>query len=694
MITLEINNKEVRVKKGLTILQACQEIGIQIPRFCYHEKLSIAGNCRMCLVEVSKVVKPIASCALPVTENMKVFTETTIVKRAREGVLEFLLANHPLDCPICDQGGECDLQDQTMIYGNDRGRFYDYKRAVEDKNIGPLIKTVMTRCIHCTRCVRFLSEISNNNELGTTGRGGFMEIGTYIENRIIHSELSGNIIDLCPVGALTSKPYAFKARPWELKNIETIDIFDSFLSNIKVSIRGSEILRILPNISEYNQGWITDKIRFFYDSISYQRILQPAIKINNKFISLSWIQAYKKFYKIYLSQKWNINSFYGNNIDLQGLILFKELNNLLGASLIESINFSNNFMDFTKEEKNSSIYFDDTEFENYDLIVLIGVDLKQQNPLLNLQLKKNLKKKKLKIISFGLSSQDQNDFQSIGNTLESLIKFLEGRHKLSKLLIKAAQPLFLIAENLYFLKNINFFGFKYKNNVKIIFFASNSGILNAQELAININKFFIKNLFNYTKNNYMIFLYNTDEKKIIKNQNNFIIYQGHHGDINAIYADLIFPSLTFLEQKVSYLNYKGKIFDTNIIIKLNQLADWQIYHDLILIYKNLKNKLILNHDIIKNQNNFIKEINYFDNQNRYSLENIKNWLTYFSPVIIGEKSKYIFQLTNQLNIIKLKNILINNENDDYYMNDNLTRNSKIMSICSQKRKFIFDNFIN
>jgi len=231
MVTVIINGVEVLVDKNSTVLQACESIGIEIPRFCFHERLSVAGNCRMCLVEVEKSPKPQASCALPVMNNMKIFTDTPLVKKAREAVLEFLLINHPLDCPICDQGGECDLQDQAMIYGSDSSRFYEYKRGVENKNIGPLVKMIMTRCIHCTRCVRFMSEVAGLGDFGTTGRGNSTEIGTYIEKNL-NSELSGNIVDLCPVGALTSKPYAFKARPWELTSFDTLDISDGLGCNI------------------------------------------------------------------------------------------------------------------------------------------------------------------------------------------------------------------------------------------------------------------------------------------------------------------------------------------------------------------------------------------------------------------------------------------------------------------------------
>jgi len=264
----------------LTLLQYCSTVGINVPRFCYHEKLSIAGNCRMCLLEEDLGEKLLASCAIEPEEEMQFYTQTYAVKKAREGILEFLLINHPLDCPICDQGGECDLQDQTVVFGSDRGRFYENKRAVTDKDFGPLIKTVMNRCIHCTRCVRFLSEVAGFGDLGIIGRGGSMEIGTFVE-KYIHSELSGNITDICPVGALTSKPYAFLSRPWELNSIHTIDIFDSLNSSIRIDIRGVNVLRILPRLNNYiNEDWITDKIRYSYDAIKLQRLLSPLLKLS------------------------------------------------------------------------------------------------------------------------------------------------------------------------------------------------------------------------------------------------------------------------------------------------------------------------------------------------------------------------------------------------------------------------------
>src|SRR5688572_4301779 len=292
MAKLTINGKAIEVPNGITVLQACQTTGVEIPHFCYHERLSIAGNCRMCLVEIEKMPKPVASCAQPVMDGMVVHTDNDKVRKARQGVMEFLLINHPLDCPICDQGGECDLQDQAMAYGYDRSRYEENKRAVDDKFMGPLVKTIMTRCIHCTRCIRFATEVAGVEEIGATGRGEHMEITTYLE-RSLTSELSGNVVDLCPVGALTSKPYAFTARSWELRKTESIDAMDALGANIRGDARGNEVMRILPRLNEeINEEWLSDKSRYVYDGLKRQRLDTPYVRRNGKLEPASWNEAF------------------------------------------------------------------------------------------------------------------------------------------------------------------------------------------------------------------------------------------------------------------------------------------------------------------------------------------------------------------------------------------------------------------
>ena len=333
-VNVFVNDLEISVDPRISVLQACEIAGFDVPRFCYHERLSVAGNCRMCLVEVEKAPKLAASCAMPLMPGMRIKTNSPAVRKAREGVLEFLLINHPLDCPICDQGGECDLQDQAMVYGSDRGRFREYKRAVEDKNCGPLVKTIMTRCIHCTRCVRFANEVAGIADLGTSGRGSQIEIGTYIE-KLFKSEFSGNVIDLCPVGALTSKPYAFSARPWELKSFESIDTLDAVCSNIRIDTRGYEIMRVLPSLNEeLNEEWLNDKSRFSFDGLKRQRLCDPLLKKDGKFISISWLEAFNIIVTKLKEANNEVSGIIGSQCDVESALMFKKLLSLFGNSNI------------------------------------------------------------------------------------------------------------------------------------------------------------------------------------------------------------------------------------------------------------------------------------------------------------------------------------------------------------------------
>lgn len=362
MIDIYINNIKLTVNKNLTVLQACNNFKIEIPKFCFQENLQIAGNCRMCLVEIENSPKPVASCAMPLIPNMRIFTDTPLVQKARESVLEFLLINHPLDCPICDQASECDLQDQTMIFGSDRSRFFFKKRGVEDKYCGPFIKTIMTRCIHCTRCVRFANEICGIDGLGTTGRGNNTEINFYYP-KIFNSEFSGNLVDLCPVGALTSKPYSFKARSWELKKKEGIDILDSIGSNINVNIFNNEIVRILPKTNfNINKEWISNKTRYFFDSLKYQRLQYPLLKDSeNNFHRISWLDALniinKKLTTIDSS---NIKSIIGNLTDLESIFLLKKNLNKLGISNIDYEYLLNNQNNQINSDLSSNFLFNMT----------------------------------------------------------------------------------------------------------------------------------------------------------------------------------------------------------------------------------------------------------------------------------------------------------------------------------------------
>jgi len=356
MLKLKVNDIEIEIEEGLTVLQACEKAGVEIPRFCYHEKLSIAGNCRMCLVEIEKSTKPVASCAMPATEGMNIKTNTPFVEKSRKGVMEFLLANHPLDCPVCDQGGECDLQDQSMFYGIDKSRFKENKRLVPEKNMGPLIKTIMTRCIHCTRCIRFATEVAGVPELGAIGRGEDMQITTYLEQSM-QSELSANVIDLCPVGALTSKPYVFEARPWELKKTESIDVMDAIGSNIRVDTYGWEVKRILPRINEnINEEWISDKTRYACDGLLNQRLDTPYVKYNGRFEKATWKEVYNIIQsKFKTTDSTKVCGISGDLNNMETLYIFKEFfNKILNSTNLES--------------RNDHVYLNPEKRENYYLI--------------------------------------------------------------------------------------------------------------------------------------------------------------------------------------------------------------------------------------------------------------------------------------------------------------------------------------
>ncbi|KAJ1562753.1 hypothetical protein HK405_008345, partial [Cladochytrium tenue] len=392
-VELFIDGKPVKIEQGSAIIQACEKAGVDIPRFCYHERLAIAGNCRMCLVEMERSPKPIASCAMPVAPGMKIKTNTPLVKKAREGVMEFLLANHPLDCPICDQGGECDLQDQSIRFGSDRSRFHEAagKRAVEDKDFGPLVKTVMTRCIQCTRCVRFANEVAGAVELGTSGRGNDMQIGTYIQ-KTLNTEMSGNVIDLCPVGALTSKPYAFNARPWELKRTESIDVTDAIGSNIRIDSRGVEVMRILPRLNDdINSEWISDKTRFSYDGLKRQRLTVPLVRQGDSFVEVSWPEALETIAAALKEASGDeIRAIAGQLADAESLVVLKDLLNKLGS---ENLTLDGGNMDrlpvaTTDFRSNYILNSTINGVETADAILLVGTNPRHEAAILNTRIRK------------------------------------------------------------------------------------------------------------------------------------------------------------------------------------------------------------------------------------------------------------------------------------------------------------------
>nr|YP_010835001.1 NADH dehydrogenase subunit 11 [Cryptomonas gyropyrenoidosa]WFQ82676.1 NADH dehydrogenase subunit 11 [Cryptomonas gyropyrenoidosa] len=560
---INIDNKSIELDSNISILQACELANIILPRFCYHERLSVAGNCRMCLVEVANMPKLQVSCAIPTSPNMIIKTNTLAVKKAREGILEFLLINHPLDCPICDQGGECDLQDQSLIYGGDRSRFREFKRAVEDKNCGPLIKTVMTRCIHCTRCVRFANEIAGVFELGTTGRGNILEISTYI-TKFLNSELSGNVIDLCPVGALTSKPTAFLSRPWELKSTESIDLFDSIHSNTRIDTRGYDVIRVLPRLNEsLNEEWISDKVRFGFDGFLSQRLIHPMRKNQlNRFEPISWEDGLKIITdKLDVTKKTNkIGLSIGDSCDPKSLSFVKDLCFVLNASVLKD-NFENYINTDYQSSYKFSILFQNLKKTN--VCLLIGVNPKIEGVILFYHIRKRFLSGNFLVAYMGSHLKLTIPSTQLSNSANAFVSIIEGKHPFCKTLHRSKKTCIIVGRS--FKSNFKFFDINLffktlQSNLKQI--DSSCSILNFFDPKPNYFSFYDFNLnysFNAKAKNFdllYIFENSTTLHKSITSK--FTIFHGHHGCQNAQNADIILPSPSFLEKTSLFVNCEGR----------------------------------------------------------------------------------------------------------------------------------------
>lgn len=573
MPTLRINGKEITVEPGTSILQAAEQLGIEIPRFCYHDRLTVPANCRMCLVEVEGAPKPVASCAMPCSDNMAVNTESEMVRHARKGVMEMLLINHPLDCPICDQGGECDLQDQAMGYGYDRSRFQENKRAVKDKDLGPLVKTVMTRCIHCTRCVRFGEEIAGVEELGVLNRGEHLEIGTFVE-QFVTSELSGNIIDICPVGALTSKPYAFTARPWELRKTESIDVLDALGSNIRVDARGGEVMRILPRLHEdVNEEWISDKTRFACDGLKKQRLDHPWVRKNGKLHPASWEEAFAVIAdKVTRTEGSKIAAISGDLVDVESVACLKDLMESLksphmdcrqdGARIDVSTPVAWRF--------NTPI----AHMEYADAILLIGANPRVEAPVLNARIRKNHLNSRLKVGLVGPQADLTYPYDYIGAGPESLEEILSGKHPFAKTLQKAERPMLIlgmgalrredalavqalareVAEK-YGMIQGDWLGYNVLHTAAgrvgalELGFVPQPGGKDVEGIVDACCKGEIE----------VLYLLGADEIPAeVSSENTLVIYQGHHGDYAAPNADVILPGAAYTEKNAIYVNTEGR----------------------------------------------------------------------------------------------------------------------------------------
>ncbi|HYI06417.1 MAG TPA: NADH-quinone oxidoreductase subunit NuoG, partial [Reyranella sp.] len=444
MPKIKIDGVEMEVPAGITILQACELAGLEIPRFCYHERLSIAGNCRMCLVEVKPgPPKPQASCALPVADKQEIFTTTPMVEKARKGVMEFLLINHPLDCPICDQGGECDLQDQAMGYGFDRSRYHENKRAVPDKELGPLVKTSMNRCIHCTRCIRFATEVAGVEELGATGRGESMEVTTYVEHAL-STELSGNLVDLCPVGALTSKPYAYEARSWELTKTESIDVLDALGSNIRIDTRGAQVMRVLPRMNDdINEEWISDKTRHAIDGLRYQRLDRPYVRKAGKLVEATWDEAFRTIAeRLGKLEGGKIAAIAGDQCDAESMVALKDLMANLGSPNVDCRQDG-----ATLDGPRGSYIFNPGihGIDQADAILLVGTNPRLESPVLNARIRKRyLHGGQVAIGSIGPVADLTYPVERLGAGPATLAELAEGKLGFFEKLKGAKNPLIIV----------------------------------------------------------------------------------------------------------------------------------------------------------------------------------------------------------------------------------------------------------
>jgi NADH-quinone oxidoreductase subunit G len=557
MPKVTVDGIEVEVEAGSTVLQACEVAGKEIPRFCYHERLSIAGNCRMCLVEMERSPKPVASCAMPVMDGQVIKTNTPMVKKAREGVMEFLLINHPLDCPICDQGGECDLQDQAFNYGGGRSRYELNKRSVDQKHMGPLIKTHMNRCIHCTRCVRFSEEVAGIAEIGAINRGENMEITTYLENTI-DSEMSGNVIDLCPVGALTSKPYSYEARPWELNKVETIDVMDAVGSNIRMDSKGWEVKRVLPRVNdEINEEWISDKTRYACDGLLNNRIDNPYIKKNGKLIEASWKEAINFIYEN-VSDKKSFAGLVGQLVDLETTYAFKSfLKNTFNSDLID---FRQKDILFdTSDEFNFRFNTSIQKIDECDFILLIGANPRHEATIINTRIRKAVKNG-CKVFSIGDPGELHYNYKVIGNNISILDDLINGNISESKILKEAKNPAIIIGESVLkpevSLSVINSVKVLLKNINKIdgfnILHQSASSVGN---LILGLQSNEIEKIYSSE----VLYLLNADEIDPKKIKNKFVIYQGTHGGESSQIADVVLPGAAYSEKNGSFVNLEGRV---------------------------------------------------------------------------------------------------------------------------------------
>ena len=569
MPKVKIDGNELEVPAGITVLQACEMAGVEIPRFCYHERLSIAGNCRMCLVEVKPgPPKPQASCALPVGDKMEITTNSAVVKKARNGVMEFLLINHPLDCPICDQGGECDLQDQAMAFGLDRSRYHENKRAVPDKELGPLVKTSMNRCIHCTRCIRFATEVAGVEQLGATGRGEYMEVTTYVQETL-QSELSGNLVDLCPVGALTSKPYAFEARPWELRKTESVDVFDALGANIRVDTRGGQVMRVLPRLNDdVNEEWISDKTRHAIDGLRHQRLDRPYVRKQGKLVEASWEEALgAAAAKLKAIEGSKVAAIAGDQCDAEAMVALKDLMAGLGSPNIDCR------QDGARLGGPRGSYLFNAGIrgiDQADVILLVGSNPRWESPVLNARIRKRYLSGHCTIASIGPALDLTYPVERLGAGPATLRDLAEGKLAFAAKLKAAKNPLIIVgmgalaredgAAVLALARSLATVRDDWNGFAVLHTAAARVGGLDLGLVPGEGGRDVAGILAGAaTKEIEVVYLLAADEIDTQKLGKAFVIYQGHHGDAGAHRADVILPGAAYTEKPGTYVNTEGRV---------------------------------------------------------------------------------------------------------------------------------------
>ena len=552
MPKLKVDGIEVEVPQGATVLQACEAAGKEIPRFCYHERLSIAGNCRMCLVEVKPgPPKPQASCALPAADNQEVFTTTPMVKHAREGIMEFLLINHPLDCPICDQGGECDLQDQSIAYGRGQSRFAENKRAVTEKYMGPIVKTIMTRCIQCTRCVRFAEEVAGVEEIGAIYRGENMQITSYLEEAVT-SELSGNVVDLCPVGALTSKPYAFEARPWELRKTLSIDVMDAVGTNIRLDARGRQVLRAVPRVNDdVNEEWATDKTRHAVDGLVRKRLDRPYVRRNGKLHPVSWDEAFATIAAV--NHGGSVAAVAGDLVDCETMFAAKALLTQLGDAKLEGRQTG---MDYDTSSL-AAVNFNTTiaGTEEADAILLVGTNLRWEAALVNTRVRKAIKRGAT-VFAIGPETELTYKVEWLGDDLSILGNLPEA---VTEAFGKAERPMVIVGGAA--LKGAHGAALALVNSLNLVRDGWNG--FNVVHMAASrmgglmlgyASKGGIADLHDAK----LTFFLGADECDFSK-FTGFKVFVGHHGDRGAHHADVILPGASYAEKSGTFVNLEGRV---------------------------------------------------------------------------------------------------------------------------------------